>query len=119
MMEQIEYQEANTFEEIMALEWEQDEYGYLWLRVNVNNHRASFYMQPRPNYCDRGHWQVMCEGFWDENKINSIDEADFFPRLYMSLASAKDEIQRFVAWRALKQSDGFEELVKHNELKMQ
>jgi hypothetical protein len=82
--------------------------------VKVGEHKACFHMHARPNYCDRGHWQVECEYYCNELGINTIDAADFFPRLYMGLETAKSEIQRFVAWRAFKYSEGLVELVEHN-----
>jgi hypothetical protein len=111
----IRWQEAQTVDQLMAMNWQLDRTGFLWLRVMLpKEHSACFFMQPRPNYCDRGHWQVMCDGYWDEHGINTIDDAEFFPRLYMSQEVARHEIQRFVAWRAFKYSEGLDELVKHN-----
>ena len=51
------------------------------------------YMQPRPRYCDRGHWQV------NADQIPFIDEADGFPRYYMDKKRAKLETEEWVAWR--------------------
>lgn len=110
----MKLQEANTFEEVMALEWEIDEYGYHLLTIRVNKFEAHFFMEPRPVYCDRGHWMVMCEYWRDADGINTLDRSDFFPRIYMSLDVAKDEIQRFIAWRALKVSEGHDELCEHH-----
>jgi hypothetical protein len=108
------WKKAETFDEVMALEWDLDKDGYFNLSVEVNDCKAFFFIQPRPNYCDRGHWFVMCDFFTNSEGINTLDHADLFPRPYMSLSVAKDEIQRFIAWRALKVSEGSEELFKHH-----
>jgi hypothetical protein len=113
-MKKIEIKDVNNFEEIMALEWELDEYNQYLLRVRCNGHEGYFWMHGRPNYCDRGHWQVQCDYWRNPQGINTLDRADLFPRIYMSLESAKDEIARFIAWRALKISEGLDELVRHN-----
>jgi len=50
------------------------------------------WLQPRPSYCDRGHWQVNCN-------LPNIDGADGFPRYYMERATAIRETELFVRWR--------------------
>ncbi len=107
-------QKANTLEEVMKLKWHLDEFNYYNLSVEVNGCRAKFHLHGRPNYCDRGHWQVMCESFTNREGINTIDQAEGFPRLFMSLDVAKSETLKFIAWRALKQSEGADELFSHH-----
>lgn len=54
------------------------------------------WIEPRPSYCDRGHWYVKCD-------LPGIDAADSFPRYFMSLVAAKLETEAFLRWRLWKQ----------------
>jgi hypothetical protein len=54
--------------------------------------RMVAWLQPRPHYCDRGHWQVNVD-------LPYIDGADGFPRYYMDRTRAIAETEAFVAWR--------------------
>jgi hypothetical protein len=54
--------------------------------------RLVAWLQPRPSYCDRGHWQVNCN-------LPNIDGADGFPRYYMERETAVRETELFVRWR--------------------
>ena len=58
--------------------------------------RVLGWVQPRPVYCDRGHWQanVQC--------VPDLDEQDNFPRYYLRQATAQNEIVEFLAWRLFK-----------------
>ena len=105
---------ADTVEEVMALEWVIDEHNQFILEVECNGCKARFWMHGRPNYCDRGHWQVACDYWHNKEGFNTLDQADLFPRIYMSLDTATDEIRKFIAWRAFKHSDGLQELAEHN-----
>lgn len=49
----------------------------------------------RPNYCDRGHWQVGIEAL----AVRDLDGQDAFPRYFMRLETAKQELVEFLAWR--------------------
>lgn len=49
----------------------------------------------RPNYCDRGHWQVGVEKF----AVRDLDGQDAFPKYFMRLETAKQELVEFMAWR--------------------
>jgi hypothetical protein len=49
-------------------------------------------LEPRPSYCDRGRWMFRCD-------LPDLDHADGFPRYYMDLERAKDEIVAWFAWR--------------------
>lgn len=72
------------------LKWIYDPEFQTWeLRIGS----AQVSLIPRQPYCDRGHWQGMCEG------IPYIDEADAFPRYYMNLERAKLEMQEWLEWR--------------------
>lgn len=50
------------------------------------------WLQKRPHYCDRGHWQVNAD-------VPHMDGADGFPRYYMRYGVAKAEAEAFIAWR--------------------
>jgi len=50
-------------------------------------------IEPRPYYCDRGHWIVKMFG------VPDLDSADGFPRYYMSETTAKLETISFLNWR--------------------
>lgn len=86
------------------VEWTLDEHGYWNLRFDIapgtvmNNREVQrrdvhAYIGPRPEYCDRGHWQFNAEGPF------GFDYADSFPRYYMDLRRAKDEAVAFLNWR--------------------
>lgn len=53
------------------------------------------WIEPRPHYCDRGHWKVCCN-------LPDIDPADSFPRYYMRFDVAKEETERWLLWRMFK-----------------
>lgn len=50
------------------------------------------WLEPRPYYCDRGHWKVGTE-------LPGIDGSDSFPRYYMSETCAKLETITWLNWR--------------------
>lgn len=50
-------------------------------------------IEPRPTYCDRGHWYAKVFGMVD------IDAADSFPRYYMNLDRGKAEMAEWLVWR--------------------
>lgn len=111
----IEEQYVDCPEDILGLDWILDSYGYWWLRVvGSNGQKTTLFIQPRANYCDRGHWQVICEYYCSEHGMDTIDGADCFPRMFMSLEVAKREIQEWIAWRMYKHSKDVGELVAHN-----
>jgi hypothetical protein len=56
------------------------------------------WIQARPSYCDRGHWQAQLEF----SPGNPIDFADGMPCYYMNLAVAKQEIKAKLLWRICK-----------------
>ena len=49
-------------------------------------------LEARPHYCDRGRWMFRCD-------LPDLDGADGFPRYYMDLERAKDEIVAWLNWR--------------------
>jgi hypothetical protein len=49
-------------------------------------------LEPRPHYCDRGR-------FIFRSDLTDIDVADGFPRYYMDLKRAKEEITAWLRWR--------------------
>ena len=51
------------------------------------------WIESRPHYCDRGHWKAMTD------IPCGIDHQDGFPRYYMRLEIAKQEIEDFLMWR--------------------
>ena len=51
------------------------------------------WIQKRPLYCNRGHWQANIALPMD------LDDQDGFPRYYMKLKTAKREIKLFLLWR--------------------
>lgn len=69
--------------------WERDTYGCWIFRLG----KAWVWIQARPAYCDRGHYQANVEG------VGGIDYADSFPRYFMDLDRAKAEMQEWLAWR--------------------
>jgi hypothetical protein len=54
------------------------------------------WLQPRPSYCDRGHWQVNVD-------VPNLDDADGFPRYYMKKDVAISETEAFLRWRLFKE----------------
>lgn len=50
------------------------------------------WVQNRPDYCDRGHWHATIER-------SDINSQDAFPRYFMRLETAKQEMMDFVRWR--------------------
>jgi hypothetical protein len=56
-------------------------------------------LEARPHYCDRGHFYVKCF-------LPGFDEADGFPRYYMSKQAAISETEAFLRWRLWRQRTG-------------
>ena len=50
-------------------------------------------VEPRPAYCDRGHWIGKVFG------VEDIDSHDSFPRYYMDWTRATDEMREWLHWR--------------------
>lgn len=56
------------------------------------------WVQKRPTYCDRGHWQGQIE----YSPGNPLDAADGGLHYYMRLQVAKDELRSKLLWRLCK-----------------
>lgn len=95
-----------------------DQYGSRWLRYQTHERAIILWYAPRNSYCDRGHWELHCEGCWNKLDhglidddvfqtltfscpvgINDIDQDDCFPRYFCSERNLLDEALRFVIWR--------------------
>lgn len=79
----------------MTPEWKATEYpgiGVLHELVDTETNEMLGWVQNRPDYCDRGHWHASIER-------NDIDSQDAFPRYFMRLETAKQEMIDFVRWR--------------------
>lgn len=69
--------------------WEMHERPAYWsLQVGT----AQVTIEPRPPYCDRGHWYGKVFGL-------HTDSQDGFPRYFMDLDRAKAEMSEWLAWR--------------------
>lgn len=77
-------------------EWTLDEYGTL----NLRKGRAHVWIEQRPPYCDRGHFIANVMG------IPTIDHQDAFPRYYMRLDVAKQEMAEWLDWRLKREREG-------------
>lgn len=62
---------------------------------------AQVTIEPRPSYCDRGHWFAKVYG------IDSIDFQDQFPRYFMDLKRAKDEMKDWLVWRLAREAGAY------------
>lgn len=70
------------------------------LKFSVGSQPVHVWIAPRPQYCNRGHWQfgVMDGPF-------GLDAADSFPRYFMSLDAAIAEAEAWLRWRLFKRTD--------------
>lgn len=79
-------------------EWKLDEYGYWNIHTaDPSGWPVHVWLEPRNSYCDRGHWKASVDG------IVGLDAADCFPRYYMRLEVAKQEMADWLRWRLFKQ----------------
>lgn len=79
----------------MTPEWESTDYpgvGVLWELHDTETGEMLGWIQNRPDYCDRGHWSACIER-------HDINSQDAFPRYFMRLETAKQEMMDFVRWR--------------------
>lgn len=89
--------QAEGLQEIDAAPWEPDAYGCLNLIVhNERGREVRAFLSLRPNYCDRGHIQLMIDGDLD------LDRQDSFPRFFFSTEEAKTHTKLFLKWRLWK-----------------
>lgn len=70
--------------------------GYQDLFTIVINGYEVGWITKRPDYCDRGHWQISVS-------LPDIDGADGFPRYYMRREVAVSETEAFLKWRLWQQ----------------
>lgn len=60
-------------------------------------------LEPRPSYCDRGHFIAKVfpsPDLGEDNRLAySIDDGDAFPRYYMDETRAIEEIRAWLLWR--------------------
>lgn len=54
---------------------------------------CTFWVNPRPTYCDRGRYQWGCES--KDQRVMTVDSADRFPRYFFGLDEMISEMQ---AW---------------------
>lgn len=74
--------------------WHIDDSGCLSMHlVTPKGERVHAWINRRPHYCDRGHWEFNLMGLHD------IDGADRFPRYYVDLETAVKEAEAFLRWR--------------------
>jgi len=101
-----------TAEELKVTEWEENEHGWS-LKHQSDTHTLGYMVkgiepspadvdvliEKRPVYCDRGHWMAKVFG------VPNIDDGDMFPRYFMSLEAAKQEMKAWLVWRIYKETD--------------
>lgn len=94
-------EEYLTYDEQMDEKYpiEYDASGIAWIRGDVHH----VWMQPRPRYCDRGHWIAHVQPAPGVDLKYSIDDSDKWPRYYMDFHRMVDEVRDWLAWR---ESDG-------------
>ena len=95
-----------TAEKLKATEWVEDECGWNLTHITELNlygnkivGEVKLLIEKRPVYCDRGHLMGKVFG------LPSVDDADCFPRYYMSLEIAKKEMRDWLVWRLYKETD--------------
>lgn len=96
-MESRKSQEDWLADNIERAEWRKDP-GYDGLLNYYIDSVLLAWINPRPPYCDRGHYQAQIEFSPD----NPMDAADGMPCYYMRLDTAKQEIRDKLLWRVCK-----------------
>lgn len=84
--------------QIDGAKWIKDQYG--WLNIYVLDEQGRDVhaaLSLRPNYCDRGHIQLLFEGPID------LDRMDSFPRYFFSFEEADKHTRLFLKWRLWKE----------------
>jgi hypothetical protein len=81
-----------------TIHWAADPLGGRDCFIASADGRPVAYVARRPNYCDRGHWQVWLEF----NAFPDLDHQDAFPRYFMRAETAKQELEDFIRWRLWK-----------------
>lgn len=72
-----------------GIKW--SEGGKDFYNITINEEIVGW-LQARPRYCDRGHWQLNIN-------VPGVDSADCFPRYYMDLSNGIEEAESFLRWR--------------------
>lgn len=80
---------------IKDIEDEIKETGYWECQLGV----ALIWVQKRPDYCDRGRWQLNAKSF--DSRMVSIDEQDGFPRYYFTNEALILEVMAWLRARKL------------------
>lgn len=86
--------------------WEYDRYNTWNLKytglIHPKKTSVHAFIQKRPHYCDRGHYQLNIEIFREDEPWGELDPQDGFPRYYMNFETAILECELFLIWRLLK-----------------
>lgn len=96
-MESRQAQEQWLQDNIDRAEWRRSP-GYDGLLEYYIDSVLLAWINPRPHYCDRGHYQAQLEF----SPGNPFDEADGMPCYYMNLPVAKLEVKAKLLWRVCK-----------------
>lgn len=62
----------------------------------IKGKSCTIYLEPRPAYCDRGHWYAKLDGIGLDLHI---DGADGWPRYYFDIERARLELEEWLKWR--------------------
>ena len=63
---------------------------------DLEDRENKLYIIKRPHYCDRGHYMLQIDGYFD------LDSSDGFPRYFFTFEEAETHARKFLAWRLLK-----------------
>ena len=84
--------------EIREAKWVKDKYEWFSLTVTDELDRPVVaQLSLRPEYCDRGHFQLQMDGHLH------LDGADSFPRFFFSVQEADHHVRSFLRWRLWKE----------------
>ena len=84
--------------EIDEAQWMLDEWNCKNLYVHTEEgHKVHAWLSLRPEYCDRGHIQLIIDG------PCGLDGADSFPRFFFSFEEADKHTRTFLKWRFWKE----------------
>lgn len=92
------FSKEEGIKQIDEAKWVKDDWGALNLYVSQpNGTMAHCFLTLRPEYCDRGHIQLMIDAVG-----MGIDGADSFPRFFFSFEEADHHTRTFLKWRIWK-----------------
>ncbi len=77
------------------LQWTYNEEWKYWALMKGTVEMVT--LEPRPHYCDRGHWCAKAVGL----PMYSINAQDGFPRYFMDLERAKLELSDWLTWKLI------------------